>query len=375
MLVYAIPDTLVSDGAVAHAMVQVCMQATAMREVFIHTHQNHYNRNARGAIKEIGSAVTAQLAASALQLHTLKCQITMLHSFPSMPNLKHLILEVRCSIFQDGIDVLSTLQNLETLQIIALHAFVGNCCSCNFNRWFNDNHCNCPFLDMTSLSQLRSLSLVGLTPEGILVCPGCCVHLRFPGSLDHPVWGILSGLHSLRSIDWRVTDNYSILEAPEAIPRTIREPWQLRSVSLSVHIWRSGALPEPLARVQVLRIDGDVIGFHVPATVSWQELTLRAHADVGAGFEDLQAFAKTPLNFRFSHLSQPREGKWLPFYTTMSYFNSAMAESRPDWVPLSPQLDTGTPAYEHISYGNFAPKCTCGACIHCLQSGRKLHDV
>lgn len=254
MLVYDATGSINIDAA-THTLVQVCAHATAVKQVLIHAHYPSFNGNSPQAFEKMARAMTAQLAASALQLHTLKCLFGNLHSFPPMPNLKHLVLEMRCSTLQDGIDPLPALQNLETLKITVEPN----------NVWLKlSDQFDCPVLDFTSLSRLRSLSLAGVMPEGILVCPGCSLHLRFQGTVDHPVWAILSGLRSLHAIGWRNTRHNYPLQALEYIPGTVW-PWQLHRVHIFTYSWGPGALPAPLARVRVLRIESGTVAFRVPS--------------------------------------------------------------------------------------------------------------
>lgn len=127
VLVYDASGNFVTEGGATQALVQFCTHATAMQEVLTHSRHDHFRTYTIQAIEGMASAVTAQLAASVLQLHTLKCQYGKLHSFPLMLNLKHLVLEVRRRSLQDGIGALTALRLLEpanarTLLIILLAA-------------------------------------------------------------------------------------------------------------------------------------------------------------------------------------------------------------------------------------------------------------
>lgn len=143
-------------------------------------------------IREMASVVIAQLAASALQLRTLRCHLRKASSFPVFPNIKHLILDVRFKTFEDGIGPINAFHKLETLQLIA-------------EPWGGDemhlsDHFDCPVLDLTPLKCLRSISLERLTPKGILVCPGCILDVSLFCPADHLVWPTCSDLHSQGSL-------------------------------------------------------------------------------------------------------------------------------------------------------------------------------
>ena len=291
------------NDAATHALVQLCTDATAVQEVIIHASQTLRSMQ---TVEEMASAVTAQLAASALQLHTVKSPLRELSSFPYMPTLKHLILQVRRSTLQGGIDALLALQLLESLQIIG-------------EDWRGleltlSDHFDCPVLDLTPLRCLRSFSLRRLTPQSILVCPDCFVDVGLCGPADHRVWGNLSGLHSLRSVHWTNPDFFILLSAPEALPKVIHEPWQLQWVSLNSDEWELDSLLAPLARVPVLHIKGYRIELRVPAFVSWQEFVVRSKGKLVVTFEDLHAFAQTPISFRIDCTRGYRKlgQEWLP---------------------------------------------------------------
>ena len=145
------------------------------------------------------------------------------------------------------------------------------------------------------------------------------------GPADHRVWGNLSGLHSLRSVYWGNIDYDRPLSAPEAIPRMIREAWQLQWVGLYSTKWELGRLPAPLARVPVLHIEGDEVALRVPASVSWQEFVVRSDGKLVVTFEDLHAFLQTPLSFQFDCTRSYYRfwDEWLPF-------NFAMAQNKRD---------------------------------------------
>lgn len=264
-------NDVASSNAAIRAIAQICAQATAMQELFVRGWYYCFSSDAQQAVEDLASAATAQLAATALQLRTLKCQFGNLRSFPSMPSLKHLILEVRNGALQDGTDALHALGSLETLQIKAAPPLGGS-------EMKPSNHCNCPVMDLRSLSSLRSLSLSGVTPEDILVCNGCSLHMCLNKLADHRVWAALSAMHFFRSVSWNSSqlDGHQ-LKAPEDIPKTIREAWQLQYVRIFSFDWRRFALPAPLASVRVLRIRAITIEFHVPASVSCQEFFLHGN--------------------------------------------------------------------------------------------------
>ncbi|BDA51179.1 hypothetical protein COCOBI_18-0550 [Coccomyxa sp. Obi] len=95
VLVYDVSRTyrsndIASIDAATLALVHLCTQATAVQEVLIHAEGPLKFDDALRTVAKMASAATAQLAASALQLQTLKCYfgIEKLSSFPSMFNLK-----------------------------------------------------------------------------------------------------------------------------------------------------------------------------------------------------------------------------------------------------------------------------------------------
>ncbi len=93
MIYYASYSSLSNYAArIGHALVQICMHATAVQEVLIHASHPLFTGDALRSIQtveDMSGVVAAQLAGSALQLHTLRCYLPELSSFPLMPALKH----------------------------------------------------------------------------------------------------------------------------------------------------------------------------------------------------------------------------------------------------------------------------------------------
>ncbi len=63
-------------------------------------------------------ALAQQLAACRPQLQTFGCRARDLNTFPVIPNVKHLMLDVKFVSLQNGVGSLTTLKSLETLHLI-----------------------------------------------------------------------------------------------------------------------------------------------------------------------------------------------------------------------------------------------------------------
>lgn len=117
-------------------------------------------------------ALAQQLATCRPRLRAFGCRARDLNTFPNIPNLRHLVLEVCIDSLQSGVGSLAALKSLETLQLKG-H---GNL---DAHDDSSDAHFaqgeelptafNCPPLELCSLSRLRSLVLADITPEGITV--------------------------------------------------------------------------------------------------------------------------------------------------------------------------------------------------------------
>lgn len=77
----------------------------------------------------------------------------------------------------------------------------------------------------------------------------------------------------------------------------LREYWHLQRVSLKSIEWELDNLPAPLASVPVLLIAGHEVALCVPARVSWQKFVVHSDSTLVLTFEDVVAFARTPLSF------------------------------------------------------------------------------
>ena len=116
----------------------------------------------------------------------------------------------------------------------------------------------------------------------------------------------------------------------------------------------------------------------VPAKVQWQCMLLCGWDQLDVTFEDVDTFAKVPMNFRFASL-KPFGRSWLPL-------DNAMLRNKLKWVSMAKQLeyrcectDEGKCGYcedniQELVYEEFPGKlwegmrCTCGACVNCLSS-------
>lgn len=185
---------------------------------------------------------------------------------------------------------------------------------------------------------------------------------------------------SASSISWFDSDVW--IDTPQGIPRAMREAICLDCVSLCEVEWSCRELPLALARVRILIIESDCIVLCVPTEVQWQCIHLNSWDHLDVTFKDVGAFARLPMNFHFESNRSLRH-EWLPL-------DAALVQSKPDWVSKAKQLKHececadkckyNCDKYEIcvLSYEHFPGKsteflrCSCGACIACLERGRKI---
>lgn len=373
-------------------------KSTALRVLIVELgyysfHINHQDPAARYK-NEWVYTLAQQLSASTLRLHAFSCRARDLNTFPVIPNLKHLMLVVRCDSLRSGVGSLSTLISLETLHLTGYGGSKA--------QWYrgskpDSDAFDCPPLELSPLSCLRSLVLVNITAEGISVSSSCVVHVNLTGNHDvkHPVWSAIC-IDALGSVTWCDVNAFAWVETPQHIPMAMREASCLDCVRIyGVMQWSCEALPSALACVRILCISASRIIFCVPAKVQWQFLSLNGSNQLDVTFEDVDAFARMPMDFQFEcfRSDQPFGREWLPL-------DAALVRNKPNWVSKCKQLEHrcqcadkcecgGGPECkcvcdEHdiceLSYKQFPGHdedlkfmgCPCGACIHCLEEDGKI---
>ena len=264
-----------------------------------------------------------QLAACRSQLQTFGCRAGNLNTFPAFPNLKHLILDVSNGSLQNGVGTLAALLSLETLHLRGYEIRNGK----------SEPSFEWPPIDLASLSRLLRLALVDITPESILVPSSCAVHVTLFGNYtgSHPVWSAICN-DALRSISLFGASFEVMIQTPQDIPRAMREASCLDFVYISsLKVWSCEKLPSALARVRKLTISSECIMLCVPAKVQWQCMVLCGWDQLDVTFEDLDAFVKVPMNFRFASL-KPFGRSWLPL-------DNAILQNKPGWVLMAKQLE------------------------------------
>ena len=140
-------------------------------------------------------ALAKQLAACKPRLEAFGCRARDLNTFPAIPNLKHLMLDVKYVSLHDGMDSLIALKSLMTLHLKG--------CVSRFGESEPPWPVKCPHIELSSLTRLRRLALVDITPEGVFVSPCCAVHVHLFSSSKtiHPVWSAIC-IDALRSVSW-----------------------------------------------------------------------------------------------------------------------------------------------------------------------------
>lgn len=370
-------------------------------ELYSSRHEEYYSMLDDHAIRCHGSptidhmtdwahALADQLAACRPRLHAYSCRAWDLNTFPAIPHLKHLMLEVHCDSLQRGLGSLAALKSLETLQLKG--DGIPDASDSHDAAYFAELEgeepiftfrFNCPSIDLSSHTRLRSLALVNITTEGLFVSPSCEVHFDLTGRYfdKHPVWSIIC-IDALRSFSWEDIESDVWIKTPQDIPKAMREASCLDCVHISdLGRWICEELPSALACVRVLTMD---IMLCVPAEVHWQCVYLHGWNELVVTFEDPGTFARMPMNIRFKTSEEPLGREWLPL-------DAALVLSKPDWVSKSEQLkykcecegacgckrDCGRYiyelSYEHlpVDFGKFTG-CTCGACITCLERDRNI---
>ncbi|BDA51178.1 hypothetical protein COCOBI_18-0540 [Coccomyxa sp. Obi] len=335
------------------ALVQLATNARSLQEALIDPTERHTATFTIEQREEMAQKVAAQLAASAPQLRVLRCRARDLQSFPVFPSLKHLMLDLRNSSLREGAGTLTALVNLETLHLRTpgeSHAHLyepgdegpgdeEGLGGLGFEA-FRAQPFDCPNLDLSSLGRLHSLFLENITPAGIMVCTGCGVHVALIGGhcRTHPVWGVLGQVgDSLRSLTGLEFSESEEGGDRQPLPRVLTEAPRLERVEIQVAQWDLERLPAALARVRYLDVSGDDISFHVPAEVSWESLCVSADGDLDVVFDNVDAFARREMNFRFSfdHEESALGGEWLAL-------EAAMARSKPNWYSLRDALQSSS---------------------------------
>ena len=254
-------------------------------------------------------ALAQQLAACSRGLQTFRCRARDLDTFPVIPNLKHLMLDVHFAPLHNGVGSLTSLASLETLHLEG-----------HTNTYGSPAAFDCPPLQLSCLSRLRRLALVNVIPEGISVSSCCAVFVKHFGTYisNHPFWSALCiDSPCLRSVDWADLSYQVTIGTPEDIPRAMREASCLDRVNLSLlKKWSCERFPPALARVRKLIIHSESIILSVPAKVQWQYILIYGWAHLNVVFEDVGAFAKVPMNFSFSG-KKPFGRSWLPLDAAM----------------------------------------------------------
>lgn len=331
--------------------------------------------------------VAMQLAAGAPRLRAFCCTARDLHTFPAMPSLKHLMLDLRCATLKGGVASLSALTSLETLHLHG-HQHYPDCCS---DLYDDGPLFDCPLLELGGLRHLQSVALTGITPEGITVRSGCKVHVNVSGlhSGHHPLWEALSP-DSLQSLTWQSLQDSYLEEDIDDIPLLLFKdlPWNLDKLDLQVSAWTVKEVPASMLALRYLSIAASVLEICVPASARWEQVFLYGADMLCVGFEDMGAFACKPPFFSFESAEtlQPRD-HWLAL-------DSALMRSNCRWVSMRNELRLGK-GLRHLcnvcqpgkmaeteQHTYFACKghfdlipCICAACVDCLAARGKISTV
>ena len=369
---------------IASKLLWVAANSTALQVLIVELRPNRVYDHGTGTFRapkthyklEWVHALAEQLAASRPRLRAFGCRPRDLNTFPVIPNLKHLMLDLRFVSLENGVGSLAALTRLETLHLrghldddrILQPPFVFDC----------------PPLVLSSLSRLLRLALVGIRPESIFVSSCCAVHVKFSACYigSHPVWSAFCS-DALRSITWFGASSQAdaSIVTPQDIPRAMREASCLDRVHIHfIKMWSCEKPSSALARVRILTLSSERIKLCVPAKVQWQHILLYGDSQLDVIFEDVVAFVNTPMNFSFVS-KKPFGRSWLPLDT-------AMVQSKRKWVPMADQVkyrcecedelkcNCSKDEWHELRFKQFPGiklfaeemcSAACGACITCLR--------
>ena len=357
---------------IASKLSWVAANSAALQVLIVQLYIREFDDDQEPAMFEWVHALAEQLAACRPRLHAFGCRARDLNTFPVIPNLKHLMLDVRYASLETGVGSLVALKSLETLRL------AGRVRS----KYERSEPPKCPSIELSSLSRLLRVALVAITPGSISISSCCAVHVKLIGTYSgsHPVWSAFC-IAALRSISWIDTRSHVSIGTPQEIPRAMREASCLDNVYISLSgQWSCENLPSALARVRRLTIKSERIMLCVPAKVQWQQIYLTGRAHQGLDdvkFEDVDAFVKVPMNFHF--------GSYKPLGRSWLQLDAALVKSKPEWVSKAKQITHRCVCADkckcvryrdyiyELTYEHFPGKsdgfmhCTCGDCIDCLR--------
>ena len=164
---------------IASKLLWVAGNSTALRVLLVEFSPHTPTR----FVPEWVHALAEQLAACRPRLHAFSCRARDLNTFPVIPNLKHLMLDVRFVPLHDGMGSLVALKSLETLH---LKGYVGLEPQVDFD---------CPPIELSSLNRLLRLALVNIRSREhfctFFLCgpcqPVCKLHWQ-PSSLERHLY-------------------------------------------------------------------------------------------------------------------------------------------------------------------------------------------
>ncbi len=105
---------------IASKLLWVAANSTALQVLIVELYPREIDgHQAPGTqyVCEWAHALAQQLAACRPQLQAFGCGARDLNTFPVIPNLKHLMLDVRLASLQNGVSSLAALKSLETLYL------------------------------------------------------------------------------------------------------------------------------------------------------------------------------------------------------------------------------------------------------------------